>query len=124
MSSCLTGGLPLKEKAFVVRALGLALLVALSVPMMLAAEGVSLKPELKKEVRDTYKRLQKDPDYLAMRNTLKGHMLNRAVVDRYLTYLPISPLEIFNLDRWAHRSLMAVPDFIEAYHERWKQLHP
>ncbi|HKI00787.1 MAG TPA: sialidase family protein [Thermoanaerobaculia bacterium] len=102
----------------------LALSVLILVPMAVAAKGPRLKPELRKEVQTTFKRLQKDPVYQAMKGRLKGHVLDRAVVESYLSYLPVSPLEIFNLDRWTRRIDMPVPEVIEAYHERWKQLHP
>ncbi|HEV2854480.1 MAG TPA: sialidase family protein [Thermoanaerobaculia bacterium] len=114
----------MREENHFVRALGFALLIALLIPMALIAEGERIKPELKKEVERIYFRLKTDPQLQTLQARLKGNMLNRAVVDPYLSYLPISPLEIFNLDRWTHRWLISVPDYIETYHERWKKLHP
>ncbi len=102
-------------------------MVALLLPVALLAEEENLdrlKPEFKKEVRAAYTQLKNDPRYQVVEGRLKGNMRNRAVVDSYLSFLPISPLEIYRIDRWTHRWLMPMPDYIEAYHERWKELHP
>lgn len=110
-----------------IRALGFTLVAALLVPVALLAEGEvrdRLKAEVKKEVQDTYTRVKKDPQFQVLEGRLKGNMRNPAVVDSYLSFLPISPLEIYKIDRWRGRWLMPMPDYIEAYHERWKQLHP
>lgn len=108
------------------KALGLALLVAVLLPAVLLAEEENLdrlKPELKKEVRETYVQIKKDPQFQVLEGRLKGNMRNRTVVDSYLSFLPISPLEMYRIDRWTHRWLMPMPDYIEVYHERWKELH-
>jgi hypothetical protein len=46
------------------------------------------------------------------------------VVDPYLAYLPISPLEMLKIDMQEKRYEIAIPRIVFQYHERWKQLHP
>lgn len=115
----------LREKPRSVKILGLSLMVALLLPAVLLAEKRDRpQQEVKKEIQDAYSRLKKDPRYQVLEGRLKGNMRNGKVVDSYLSFLPISPLEIYRIDRWRGRWLMPMPDYIEAYHERWKQLHP
>ncbi len=114
-------------KTLYVRALGLALILGLfafSVPLAAEDEGEVLKPELNREVLAQYKRLQTDVEFQALRKTLKGNVLNPSVVDNYLKALPIPPLEMFRTERRVHKIDVVVPDVIESYNERWKELHP
>jgi hypothetical protein len=112
------------RKPHATRVLGLALLAVLALPALLAAKGPSVKPQFKKEFLDHYKRLQTDVQFQAAKKSLKGNVLNRPVVDSYLRALPIPPLEMFRLERQIHKIDLAVPDFIESYNERWKELQP
>ncbi|HKI00788.1 MAG TPA: hypothetical protein VKK31_02295 [Thermoanaerobaculia bacterium] len=113
------------RKNRVARALGIALLALASLPAIAVAEGeLSIKREYKKEVLGLYKRLQTDVELQAARKRLKGNMLNPPVVDSYLKALPIPPLEMFRLELRTRFIDVSMPDFIETYNERWKELHP
>ncbi|HEV2854481.1 MAG TPA: sialidase family protein [Thermoanaerobaculia bacterium] len=103
----------------------LVLSAALSLPALLAAEREeTVQPRFKQEMLTQYKRLQTDVQFQAARKQLRGNVLNRPVVDTYLRALTIPPLEMFNLEMRSRRIDLAVPDFIETYNERWKELHP
>lgn len=109
------------------RVCGLALLALAAIPALparLAAERLTAKPELKNEILSHYKRLQTDVEHQALKKKLKGNVLNPRVVDTYLKALPIPPLEMFRLERKLKQIDLAVPDFIESYNERWKELRP
>ncbi len=109
------------------RILGLALLALAAIPVFptpAAAERVKAKPELKKEILSHYKRLQTDVEHQALKKKLRGNVLNPPVVDTYLKALPIPPLEMFRLERQLKQIDLAVPDFIDSYNERWKEIHP
>lgn len=112
------------RKTHATRVLGLALLAVLALPALLAAERPAAKPELKKEILSHYKRLQTDVEHQALKKKLRGNVLNSSVVDAYLKPLPIPPLEMFRLERQLKQIDLAVPDFIDSYNERWKDLHP
>ena len=107
------------------RAVILALLAAVALPALLAAEREeTVQPRFKQEMLAQYKRLQTDVQFQAAKARLKGNVLNRPVVDSYLRALPIPPLEMFRLEMRTRRIDLSVPDFIESYNERWKELHP
>ncbi|HEV8581564.1 MAG TPA: fibronectin type III domain-containing protein [Thermoanaerobaculia bacterium] len=106
------------------RIFGLALLLALLAPAgrLFAAEGV--KGQFRQEQIDAYQRVVQDPQYHALQGQLRGNLNNRAVVDRFLSFLPISPLAILQIEMELNRFELAIPSIIVQFHERWKQLHP
>ncbi|HEX4953813.1 MAG TPA: sialidase family protein [Thermoanaerobaculia bacterium] len=90
----------------------------------LAAEPASPAPlsptERRAILRPLYDALQKDPRLLALR----GGRLSPAARDRWLTSLPISPLEVLEIDQQARRYEIMIPGFVHELHARWIQLHP
>jgi len=96
----------------------------LLVPSAQAAEGLGVDPQYRQEVFDTYQRVVKDPQYQALKGRLRGNLNNRAVVDQYLAFLPISPLEMLKAEMHARKFEFGIPKIIFQYHQRWKQLHP
>jgi hypothetical protein len=104
------------------RTLVATLALALALPALATA---ALGPaELREQLLPLYERLQGDPTYLALDRSLAGHLEDRAVVDRYLEYLPLSPLEIHKLDMFLKHYEVATPRILSAWHRRWVELHP
>ena len=89
-----------------------------------AAEGLGVDPQFRQEVFEIYKRVAQDPQYHALKGRLRGNLNNRAVVDQYLAFLPISPLEMLKAEMHAKKFEFGIPKIIFQYHQRWKQLHP
>jgi hypothetical protein len=73
--------------------------------------------------RETYEALKNDARFRALEARLQGNLDNPAVVDAYLSYMPMSPLDFLELDMRARRYEFAVPKFIHDMHLRWVQLH-
>jgi hypothetical protein len=109
-----------------IRILSLALAVALFLPASsLFAEGLGpLTPEQRQALMDTVRQLHQDPHFQALKAQLKGNLNNRAVVDPYLQYLPISPLQMLRVEMEMGHFELATPRVIQEQHERWLELHP
>jgi len=98
---------------------GLTLLLALlSGPGWLFAEGID--PKFRQELLDAYDNTVKDPQYDALVERLRTNAQDSSVVDQYLTFLPISPLEMLKIDMEVKHYEIAIPKIIHQYHERWK----
>jgi hypothetical protein len=108
------------------RALSLALTLALAMPLASAfAEGLGpMSPEQRQALMDTVRQLHQDPQFQALKGQLKGNLNNRAVVDNYLRYLPISPLQMLRVEMEMGRFEFAVPPVIHQQEQRWMELHP
>ncbi len=78
---------------------------------------------LRAQLLPIYQELLGDPTYQSLDRGLAGHLDDRAVVDRYLEYLPISPLEIHKLDMHLKRYEVATPRILAEWHRRWVELH-
>lgn len=121
MSKTLSGG-PKMRKC--VRMLSLALAVAIAVPAAFADGLGPMSPEERQALFDTVTRLKHDPQFQALKGQLKGNLKNRAMVDPYLRYLPISPLRLLKAEMEMGRFEFAVPTVIREQHQRWLELHP
>lgn len=107
-------------------ALGL-ILVALCVlvPQIPAAgQEERSREELRAVLQPIYVQLLTDPQFRALAATLPGNMDKPAVVDRYLTYLPLSPKEMLELDMERRHYEIMMPPHIEEWHHRWMELRP
>jgi len=100
----------------------LALAAGLASPAPAAAERV-VTPHLDQLV-SVYQTLKTDPQFIALQQGLSGHLQDRAVVDRYLQFLPISPLSMLEIDMQQGRYEFKVPKLIWEWHMRWLDLHP
>ena len=107
-----------------VRMLSLALAIAVAVPAAFADGLGPMSPEERQALFDTVTRLKHDPNYHALKEQLKGNLKNRAVVDQYLQYLPISPLRLLKAEMEMDRFEFAIPTVIHEQHQRWLELHP
>jgi hypothetical protein len=104
--------------------LGLAMLLIFMAPAGRLSAAEAVTGQFRQEMLDAYQRVVQDPQYHALLGQLQGNLNNRAVVDRYLSFLPISPLEMLKIDMELNRYELGIPKIIFQFHERWKQLHP
>ncbi|MEM8963296.1 MAG: sialidase family protein [Acidobacteriota bacterium] len=85
--------------------------------------GDMTESERRDMLRPTYEALQSDDTFASLRTELDGKVREHDVVEAYLAYLPISPLEYLEIDMHARRYEHMVPPFILEWHERWIELH-
>jgi hypothetical protein len=93
-----------------------------------AAAAPSDRPGLETAARlealkPVYQRLKTDLEFQSLRRQLVGKLDDRAAVDRYLQFLPLSPLEMLRLERLATGRDLPVPRIVERWHRRWIELH-
>jgi len=100
----------------------LAVVAGLSVPPAAHAEE-TVTPNLA-DLIPVYQQLKTDTKFIGLQNQLRGNLQNRAVVDRYLEFLPISPLSMLEIDMKLNRFEFKVPKLIWEWHMRWLDLHP
>jgi hypothetical protein len=79
--------------------------------------------QLRAELEITYRDLKVDPKFHALEQKLAGNMENRAVVDEYLRFMPISPLEFLEIDMRTRRYEVSIPRYLFEWHLRWIALH-
>jgi len=114
------------HKNTVALCLCLALLAGLAIaPLAARAElrEAELGPNLS-QLMPLYRQTVTDPQYMGLKKQLEGHMNDRAVVDRYLEYLPISPLTMLQIDMKLKRYEHQIPSRVWQWHQRWLALHP
>ena len=88
-------------------------------------EGAALseKAQVRVQLQPLYESLRTDPKFLDFQKQLEGNMDRPEVVDRYLSYLPISPLEYLQIDMRTRHYEVSVPRFLFEWHVRWIELH-
>ncbi len=79
--------------------------------------------ELRQSLTPAYHQLQNDPTFLSLRAATVGHESERAMVEPYLQYLPMSPKELMEIDMNQRRYEHMIPPFIIVWHERWMAMH-
>ncbi len=84
-------------------------------PVTPAQARVALQP--------IYDRLRVDPKLKTLEKQLAGNMDRPEVVDRYLQYLPISPLEYLQIDMQTRHYEIAIPRYLFEWHLRWIHFH-
>ncbi len=72
--------------------------------------------------RASYDALQKDPTFKDFQRQFEAGT-GPELLERYLTYLPISPLDYLEIDMQARHYEIAVPKPVYDEHVRWVQLH-
>lgn len=103
---------------------GVAALVLVVLATVLPAVAAEDSREMTIAERQVvYHQVRQDPTYLAFKTRLRGNMDDRKLVDRYLKWLPISPLQMFKADMWERKYEVAIPRFIYEWHLRWLELH-
>jgi len=76
------------------------------------------------EAVQAFEQLKGDPHFQGLKQGLRGHLHDRAVVDAYLQYLPVPPMALHHAERWLTRSEMPVPRVLAEWNLRWLHLHP
>ncbi|HYH44191.1 MAG TPA: DNRLRE domain-containing protein [Thermoanaerobaculia bacterium] len=106
------------------------LCLASSLALPLAAQPAADRParpqrpqEIRRALQPVYEALKKDPEYQRFQRELAARPKDAALQESYLRFLPLSPIEIFKIDREARRFESAVPRFIHEAHARWVRLH-
>jgi len=79
--------------------------------------------QLREQMRPTWEALQNDIEYQTLKAQLRGNLQNREVVDRYLRYLPMSPMLELEIDMFVNRYEIVVPRLIAEWHQRWIELN-
>jgi len=98
----------------------IVLCALLFAPAAMAQEAESPnKEELREKLAPIYQELKNDPQFQALQRGLEGNHRNREVVDRYLAYATISPLEMLELEMHERKFEVVVPRFIREWHDRW-----
>jgi len=99
----------------------LVLAVAAASP---AAENDPPSPqELREQMMPVYQELQTDAKFLELREELEATPGDPEVLDRYLEYLPISPLLMHEIDRQLKLHQAVIPRIVAKWHVRWIELH-
>ncbi|HEX8098695.1 MAG TPA: hypothetical protein VF660_00660, partial [Actinomycetota bacterium] len=110
----------------VVWALGICLAAALAAAP-LAAQPNGQKPptpqERRQALKPVYLALQSDPQFLNFRQQLAARPNDAALIENFLKFLPLSPLDFAQIDMDVRHYEMAVSREIYEAHTRWVQLH-
>ncbi len=75
------------------------------------------------QLQPIYEHLKVDPRFQALQARLAGNMDRPEIVDSYLQYLPISPLEYLQIDMQTRRYEIAIPRYLFEWHLRWIHFH-
>lgn len=82
-----------------------------------------LGPDFDKKVQ-IYNQIYADPQITDLMSRIERDPTNQALTDELLIRLPISPLELFEIDLAIHHHELAVPKYIYERHLRWLHFHP
>jgi hypothetical protein len=83
-----------------------------------------LPPEaLREALREAYDGLQADPVYQNLREQVSRDAGDPATVDRFLDYLPLSPLEMLRIDMDRRRFEIMIPAEVVSLHHDWMRRH-
>ncbi len=104
-------------------ALSLCLFLLLAAAPLIAEDAPPAPRELRERMTTVYQSLQTDMEYLELTKQLAGNLRNREVVDRYLRYLPMSPMLMLEIDMHVNHWEIVVPRIIAEWHQRWIELH-
>lgn len=100
----------------------LTLLLCLA-PAVAAASEPPSPQELRDEMLPVYQELQTDAKFLELKEALESNFGDPEVLDRYLEYLPISPLLMHQIERQLNRHQAVIPRVVAKWHVRWIELH-
>ncbi|HKV09138.1 MAG TPA: hypothetical protein VJ725_13430, partial [Thermoanaerobaculia bacterium] len=104
--------------------IALALGVCLALAAPLAAQGNGQKPRERREaLTPIYRALQSSPEFHAFKRDLAARPRDAALLERFLQFLPLSPLDYLNIDMEERRYEMMVPREVHELHARWVRLH-
>ena len=92
----------------------------------LSAQGIRpgmTRQQIRSLLTPIYHQLELDPVFRSHRESLVGRHDNPETIQRYLKFMPISPLEYLQIDMHERRYEIMVPSFIAEWHLRWIELH-
>jgi len=87
-----------------------------------AAEGLSA-PALQKRLRAAYDAYQRDASLKALDQRASANLADRAAVDAFLKKMPLSPLDLWQIDMEVKHYEVFIPKFIQDLHVRWVELN-
>lgn len=85
--------------------------------------AASSRAQIRAELQATYERLQTDPTFQAFQHRFAGNMQNPTLVEEYLVFMPMSPLEYLEIDMQTRFYEIAIPRYLFEWHARWIRLH-
>ncbi len=88
-----------------------------------AADGAPSASEIRQRLTPVYRSLQNDPQFLALAGQLNTEEVDEAAVERYLAYLPLSPLEMLEIKMHLGHFELMIPETLRQWHRRWIELH-
>jgi hypothetical protein len=94
-----------------------------AVPVAGTSDAETARHLLHARLRLAYDTLKADPQFHALEGQLAGNLERQEVIDRYLSYMSISPLEYLRMDMEARHYEVAVPRYLYEWHVRWIELH-
>ncbi len=92
-------------------------------PAVAAASDPPSPQELRDEMLPVYEELQTDAKFLELKDALEANLGDPEALDRYLEYLPISPLLMHQIERQLNRHQAVMPRIVAKWHVRWIELH-
>ena len=75
------------------------------------------------QLEPIYESLKANAQFNAFQKKLEGNMHRPEIVDQYLAFMPISPLEYLQIDMETRHYEVSVPRFLFEWHTRWIELH-
>jgi len=101
------------------------LLLAMNSGLILAGEVPEhpSREELQRSLIPVYRAMLKDPQFLALENALINNRGSDDSLRNMLEYLPMSPLEIAQIQMELSRTEYMIPEAVLHFHSRWIGLH-
>ncbi len=91
----------------------------------LAAQPGPFDPKGRREgLTNAYLALQNNPQFLEFKAKLEATPHDAALLEAFLKFMPLSPLDYLQIDMEHRRFEVKVPKFIQDLHAQWVALHP
>jgi len=111
--------MPTASRTRLAACLGLACLLS---PTVLAAQAPS-RQQIEQRLQPAYEQVKNDVAFQALARQLESPSADRAMLDRALRMMPLSPLEYHRLDMKSRRYEFGIPKFMVEWHRRWIELN-
>jgi len=93
---------------------------------LIGAEAPAKHPsreELRQSLIPTYQEMLSDPQFLALKEALISNRASDASLTNLMQFLPMSPLEIFQIRMELDRTEYAIPPQVVQFHRQWIGMH-
>lgn len=87
-----------------------------------AGAGLSA-PALEKRLRDAYDAFQRDASLKALDRRASANLKDGVAVDEFLKKMPLSPLDLWQVDMQVKHYEVFIPSFIQDLHVRWIEVN-